>query len=108
MKVIKTLLNQSVRLLTQVSTLPAPIGRPELMRLIRDLELRYGFLQSPRLVADYNLETGITFLEGQFEKTWIKKLSVHGNGLLVEAETSTDIIDNFIDDLMLWANEQFG
>ncbi len=109
MKIINTLLNQSIRLLTPASSLPGEVvGRPELLRLMRNLELKYGFLQGPRVVAEYNLESGITFLEGQFGTMPITKLSVHGNGVLAEANASTDVLDEFIDDLMSWANEQLG
>jgi hypothetical protein len=78
------------------------------MRLVRATEERYGFLQGPRVVSDYNLQNGITFLDGQFGTTLITKLSVHGNGVLAEANDTTDQIDAFLDDLISFSNELLG
>jgi hypothetical protein len=108
MKVTNYLLNQSIRILTPASPEQDRGGRPALIRLVKDVELRYGFLQGPRAVADYNLQSGVTFLEGQFGDTYITKLSVHGNGVLAEANDTTDAIDGFLDDLLVWASDQLG
>lgn len=66
---------------------------------------RYGFLEGPKTVADFNMETGITFLHGNFNGSLIDKLQVYREGLLVEARLNTDYCDAFIDDIIFWAEE---
>jgi hypothetical protein len=109
MKVKSYLLNQNIRILTLGSAeQQGRGGRPGLIRLARNLELKYGFLQGPRIVSDYNFQTGVTFLEGQFGETFITKLAVHGNGVLAEANASTEAIDDFLEDLISWAAAELG
>ena len=52
------------------------------LNLAKACEERYGFLQAPRVLADYDLNKGITFLHGYFDKVVIDKLQVFPNGNL--------------------------
>src|SRR4051794_2902817 len=108
MKITSFLLNQNIRVLTPGSPPPSNLGRADLTRFVRNVEHRYGFLQAPRVVSDYNLQNGMTFLEGQFHEIYISKLSVHGNGLLVEASAPTDAMDAFLDELISLASAELG
>src|SRR3712207_5290126 len=70
--------------------------------LARGCEERYSFLQGPRVVSDYNLESGVTFLRGYFNGRIIERFQIFQNGLLAEAETDTHELDFFLDDFTRW------
>jgi hypothetical protein len=78
------------------------------LRLIRKFEERYGFLQGPQRVEDYNVDSGITFLQGQYNNTFITKFALHTNGVLAEANASTEEIDGFLDDVLSWGTMELG
>jgi hypothetical protein len=79
------------------------------VNLTRACEQRYGFLQGPRVLQDYDPKNGITFLHGYFDgKMVIDKFSVYDSGLLVEAKVDTDECDAFLDDIVDWAQEIGG
>lgn len=107
MRVVDIVLGQCIRAFP-----PAKEQQTDLVRMhhiFRKFEERYGFLQGPRVVADYNFETGITFLHGQFERnTIINTFKLFSNGILAEAKASTDDIDLFMDDVLSWAKSEMG
>lgn len=70
--------------------------------LARGCEERYAFLQGPRVVADYNLETGVNFLRGNFDGRVIERFQVYLDGLVVEGQGTTSDMDNFLDDFAEW------
>src|SRR5882724_2882205 len=75
--------------------------------LIKALEDKYGFAQVPRTIEEMNLQTGVNFLQGYFNDKLIDKLSVYSNGFLVESKHDTDLMDEFLDDLLAWVPPQF-
>jgi hypothetical protein len=106
MKLLNILLGQAVRLMK----ISAPGGGTIYgLNLAKACEERYGFLQAPRTLADYDASKGITFLHGYFQnKVVIDKFQVFENGLLVEAKVDTDECDAFLDDVMNWTRERGG
>lgn len=86
-----------------VETTTDPIS---LVRTLKAFEARYGFLQGPRVVSEYDPAKGITFLNGYFGRSTIDKVMIYNNGILVDAKISTDEIDAFIDDANIWAREE--
>jgi hypothetical protein len=100
MKVTNILLGQVVRL-AKVSG--AGGGNIYGLNLARACEERYGFLQSPHTLPDYDLAKGVTFLHGYFQRKFvIDRFQVFNNGLLVEAKLDTDHCEEFLDDVMEW------
>src|SRR5579859_7646320 len=106
-RITQPMLSQCIRLLTVHSQGQSP-DRPLFLKLLRSFEERYGFLQAPRTLADYDINAGITFLEGQYTDTLISKFTVSSNGILAEANAPTDDIDRFLDDVISWANRELG
>jgi hypothetical protein len=78
------------------------------VNLARACEERYGFLQAPRVLADFDTSKGITFLHGFFAKVVIDKFQIFPNGALAEAKVDTDECDRFLDDVLKWVQERAG
>jgi hypothetical protein len=78
------------------------------LNLSKAYEERYGFLQAPRMLSDYDLSKGVTFLHGFFNNRVIDKFQVFSNGLVVEAKLDTDDCDRFLDDVFKWVSERGG
>jgi hypothetical protein len=60
------------------------------------------------MAADYNLDSGIAFLQGKHKATTITKFSLHRNGVLAQGNARTDEIDIFLDDALSWATTELG
>lgn len=106
MKVVNILFSQAVRL-GKVSG--AGGGSVYGINLTKACEERYGFLQGPRDLADYDLSKGVTFLHGYFgDRVVIDKFQVYANGLLAEAKVDTDDLEAFLDDVIKWVTERGG
>ena len=74
--------------------------------LVRAFEEKYGFLESPKTLGDFDVSKGITFLHGYFEnRVVIDKAALYNNGILVETKSTTDDCVSIIDDLISWANQ---
>jgi hypothetical protein len=103
MKVINVLFGQTIRLLK----ISGPGGGTIYGRnLARECENRYGFLQGPRELKDFNASEGITFLHGYFQnRVVIDRFQVFTGGVLVEAKADTDALDAFLDDVTQWVQQ---
>ena len=74
--------------------------------LVRAFEEKYGFLELPKTLGDFDVSKGITFLHGYFEnRVVIDKAALYNNGILVETKSTTDDCVSIIDDLISWANQ---
>jgi|SRR6516162_5146067 hypothetical protein len=78
------------------------------INLSKACEERYGFLQGPRVLSDYDLNKGITFLHGFFENHVIDNFQVFSSGIVAEAKLDTDECDRFLDDVLKWITERGG
>jgi hypothetical protein len=78
------------------------------LTLAKACQERYGFLQGPQTLADYDLTKGIVFLHGYFNDFVIDKLQVYPNGVLADAKVPTDKCDSFLSDLVNWVTERGG
>jgi hypothetical protein len=78
------------------------------LNLSKACEERYGFLQAPRVLSDYDLSKGVTFLHGYFNNRVIDKFQVFSHGIVAEAKLDTDECDRFLDDVLKWITERGG
>jgi len=105
MKLNSVLFGQIIRTMK----LSEPAGGLYGIKLVRACEERYGFLQGPRTISEFDLTKGITFLHGYFEHRFvIDRFQVYNNGLLVEAKVDTDECARFLTDVMAWLTEAAG
>jgi hypothetical protein len=105
MRVDKVLFGHTIRFIDEVREEKTPFSHFEITRAIQS---RYGFLEAPTKLADYNYQTGVTFLVGRFEQSIIRRFQIYQLGLLCEGETTTDVCDAFLDDLLKFLETQFA
>ena len=88
----------------------APSGGSLYIRsLVRGLETRYGFLQSPNKLEDYDISKGLTFLHGEFQGRFvIDRFQVFENGILTQSKVETETLEEFVGDAANWAQEELG
>lgn len=117
MKLVSTLLGQSVRFVRATYPLSA-IYIPDVIKGLRE---RYGFIQVPASAQDIDLTKGMTFTHGKFalvkakpssrgkspREIIIDRFQIYNNILLVDTKTDTDYADLFLEDVMGWAAETF-
>jgi len=107
MKLREIIGNQVIRIYRAPEQSLAP-DNVKALDLVRSFEGRYGFFQGPRTVAEFNTQSGITFLRGQFRQGWfIDKFQLFPQGALVEAKVPTKEIEAFLDDASEWVREKF-
>jgi hypothetical protein len=77
--------------------------------LVRAFEQKYGFMESPQTVADFDLSKGISFSHGYFENRMvIDKFRIYNNGVVVETKETTDDCVRIISDITAWGAEKGG
>lgn len=97
MKLNQILMGRSI----QFGAISGPAGGPIYgWHLARHCQNRYGFLQSPQTLPDFDYERGVTFLHGIFHSIVVQRLQIFQNGIIAEAQAETDLTGDFINDLI--------
>jgi hypothetical protein len=99
MRVTSVLLAQTIRFVSVPSDIPEEKRIP-IYPLVKGLQERYSFLQTPLKVEDFDFKKGVTFLKGLFEHKVIEKFQVYERGVLCESKVNTDYCEQFIDDVL--------
>ncbi len=105
MKIENILLGQAVRLLN-ISNVGG--GTIYGVNLTKALQNRYGFLEAPRTLAEYDFSKGVTFSHGYFRGIVIDRFQIYNDGVLADGKVNTDICEAFLDDLLKWIREEAG
>ena len=106
MKPTDLILGQSIRF---VAGEPGTDTVPKLFDIVKGIETRYKFLEIPTTLSAFDFEKGVTFNDGVFdEERAISKFQIYTNGLLAESNKGTELCDKFFDDVISWANKEFG
>ena len=104
MKLQEIHFSQSVRFLNTASPTRGNIYG---VALLRAFEERYGFLQGPRTVADFDSTKGIVFLHGFFrDNIVIDRFQIFNDGVVCETKAPVEQADSFIEDALKWAAEE--
>lgn len=121
MQLLSVIFSQSLRIVRSTN----PMGTIYMPDAIKELENRYGFLEVPKSLQEYDLQKGINFLHGKFslkkrmhfkgmldavrtDELVIDRLQLFHNGLLVETRSYVESADMFLDDVIDWGTERFG
>ncbi len=117
MKLVSIVLGQAVRLF-RVSN---PIGGTYLPDVVTAFRERYGFLEVPTKVAEYDASKGVTFGHGKFkvrsrkspqgrvsEEIVIDSFQVFNDGLVVNTKAFVEDAELFLDDVIVWVTQTFG
>ncbi len=104
MKISEYLASNIVRL-----TVENPSGSFDVRDLTNGLRDRYKFLQVPTKIEEFDFNRGLEFLGGIFkEGKVISRLRIHNNGIYCEAMQPTEVIQEFIDDVLEWVRKDSG
>ncbi|MER9248923.1 hypothetical protein [Mesorhizobium sp. M0590] len=96
MRLLKVLPSSAIRSVTfNVEANPAVYGG----NAVRAINARYGFLESPQRLADFDYDAGVKFLRGNFEGH-IVDLQIFLRGIKAYSADGTTVCDAFIDDFI--------
>lgn len=91
--------------LVYLTTVRRDQGQIFLPAAAQALRERYFFQKTPSSYEELS-ESKITFEHGLFEGSAISEFSLHTDGLVVSARSSTDILEAFLADMLSWASER--
>ena len=77
---------------------------PFLMAAIAD---RYKFAAFPNSAQELSVEP-IVFQHGLFNGSAIGRLEIYHDGVSILSASNTDLLDEFLKDLLSWMNQEFG
>jgi hypothetical protein len=104
MKIEKVIFGQVIRFIDDVRDEKKSFS---LLDVTRAIQSRYGFLEAPTKIADYNYQTGVTFMVGRFDGNAIRRFQIYQLGVLCEVEATTDVCDAFLDDIVNFLESEF-
>jgi hypothetical protein len=102
MEVKNILVSQAIRFVEVGPVLERRSPAP----LIDGLREKYGFVEVPKTLADLDFKKGTNFLRGYYKGAIIDKFQVYENGLLCEANENTNILDDFISEILTWVEQE--
>ena len=93
--------------ITSLFRMTRPSGQPYLPRIVAQVAERYSFGSAPQPIDDLGGNKA-EFRLGLFEGNAIETLDVYNDGIIVTSRSDTDFIDEFIDDLVTWLENDHG
>ena len=98
-----------------------PEGGVHISDAVNFMRQRYMFVTAPKSLEEFDFNRGVEFGHGKFtlrekqskksskEKSYvIGGFQFFSSGLVVNSTASTEVLDEFLDDLIEWAVPQFG
>lgn len=85
----------------------APHGQLPLVQAMGSLVERYRFAGFPTKVEQFDAQK-IEFRMGAFKGVGIETLSLYGDGVVILSRASTDLLDEFLEDLLGWMEAELG
>ncbi len=117
MKLVSIILGEAVRLFQARN----PIGGTYLPDLVDGFKERYGFLEAPTSLQEFDPSKGITFRHGKFkigerilpdgriyEEIVIDSFQIFSDGFVVGTQSFAEDADLFLNDVIGWAFKAFG
>lgn len=84
-----------------------PRGRVFYPELAQGLVERYHFQKFPQELKDFNEQNGVEFVLGKADNQVIEKLTIFGNGIVVDTRTDTKTSKGLIENILGWAKSRF-
>jgi hypothetical protein len=85
----------------------APDGQIALAPAVGELIKRYGFAGFPTNVQQLEAAK-VEFRQGAFKDVGIESFSIYGDGVVVTSKSSTDVLDDFLQDVTEWMGSALG
>jgi hypothetical protein len=83
-----------------------PAGQPYLPDAASKLQQRYSFAKVPSITE--LTSSSFAFAIGKFRDVQINELQVYPDGVVVSTRADTEILEDFLSDLLSWAEREFG
>jgi hypothetical protein len=93
--------------ITALFLVSRPEGQPYLPATLHALVERYSFAKHPTKI-DELMEDRVSFGHGVFEKNRIDQLDIYPDGVLIQSKCSTDVLDAFLNDVIMWSESALG
>jgi hypothetical protein len=75
--------------------------------LVDGIKARYRFWDAPKGPAEFDLSAGARFAVGMYRDVRIESLQLYANGVHVQGNANTVLLDGLVDDLLLWLETEF-
>lgn len=76
--------------------------------LVRGIEERYKFVESPQAISQVDFNKGVVFRGGHFKGSDINLFQMYGNGVVCESAVHTHLCDELLDDVIEWVGNEIG
>src|SRR5260221_13676520 len=84
-----------------------PTGRTSMPDGIANVAARYSFLKAPQTLEEMNFEKGIEFAVGKLGGINIDKMTLFGNGIVVDTRSSTKDCAAVVQDFLDFVHQSF-
>ena len=99
------LINYHFSQVTYLSTIVRRAGQIYIPNALTKFQQRYGFIEAPKTVSDWNPEKGIKFKHGNFEDIAIAEISLYPDGIIANSSAPVEVIERFVDDVVRWTED---
>ena len=99
------LINYHISQVTYLSTVVRHAGQHYMPDMLNKIQQRYGFVESPKTLSDWNPQSGIKFKHGKFEDIAIAEFSLYSDGVIANASAPVEVIERFVDDAINWTKQ---
>lgn len=90
-------------------------GAPYIPDALQQVHHRYGFVDTPKNLEQFDATKGMTFSHGKFRPNGadetgivINRFQIYEEGFLAETRSTVEDADAFLDDFLSWSSVQFG
>lgn len=85
-----------------------PEGGVNPQDLIKEVGKYYRFQKVPETLEEFDIQKGITFLNGRLGKKTIRKFVIWPNAIVLESGSTTDSNKDLIDEILKWGAVKLG
>lgn len=79
-----------------------PVGRVPVFGFAHSLIERYGFAKAPKTHEEWTAQSGAEFAAGRLGDIEIIRLTLYGEGIVIDTRSSTDDSERVLEDMLAW------